>query len=312
MENHDLLIRLVRNTVSKFEVLYEINKRHINISNNEEFVLLKLSLQIDLAKDLLSNANGGTTEAEEQKQRYEDILRNSEGQFKEIESKKLDKSYHCQVSGCMFKHKWYREVLRHLKQYHSGLNQFRCNFQSVCPRVFATIEQLETHYKSAHTKESQNTTENQPRLLAKTAEIKCQCSFVSCRGKEYDNLAALTNHINVVHKKDSRSCIFLGCKRQFKPNAESRYHFREHFKKGNSDLKEQNLLKFGGVSESSLPCLNNIGDSDVTDKDQEEDGSNDLETDGNDSEEQEDLFEQALEQALFSYAQFLNEIGNVD
>ena len=54
MENNDLLIRLVRNTVSKFEVLCEINKRNIEISQNEDFILLKLLLQIDLAKELLS------------------------------------------------------------------------------------------------------------------------------------------------------------------------------------------------------------------------------------------------------------------
>ena len=77
MENNDLLIRLVRNTVSKFEVLCEINKRNIEISKNEDFILLKLLLQIDLAKELLS------TEDEEQKRRYEDILRNSEGHLKQ-------------------------------------------------------------------------------------------------------------------------------------------------------------------------------------------------------------------------------------
>ena len=54
MENNDLFIRLVRNTVSKFEVLCEINKRNIEISQNEDFILLKLLLQIDLAKELLS------------------------------------------------------------------------------------------------------------------------------------------------------------------------------------------------------------------------------------------------------------------
>ena len=138
MENNDLLIRLVRNAVSKFEVICEINKRNIEISKNEDFILLKLLLQIDLAKELLS------TEDEEQKRRYEDILRNSEGHLKRIESKKRDTSYHCQVSGCTFKHNWYREVLRHLKQNHFGLNQIRCNFKRLCPRVFANIEKLET------------------------------------------------------------------------------------------------------------------------------------------------------------------------
>ena len=149
MENNDLLIRLVRNAVSKFEVICEINKRNIEISKNEDFILLKLSLQIDLAKELLSNSTD--TEDEEHKRRYEDILKNSQGQLKEIESKKRDTSYHCQVSGCTFRHNWYGEVLRHLKQNHFGLNQIRCNFKRLCPRVFANIEQLETHYKSAHT-----------------------------------------------------------------------------------------------------------------------------------------------------------------
>ena len=108
MENNDLLIRLVRNAVSKFEVICEINKRNIEISKNEDFILLKLSLQIDLAKELLSNSTD--TEDEEHKRRYEDILKNSEGQLKEIESKKRDTSYHCQVSGCTFRHNWYRMI----------------------------------------------------------------------------------------------------------------------------------------------------------------------------------------------------------
>ena len=305
---NDLLTRLVHNTVSKFEVVFEINKRKINYSQNEDFVLLKLYLQIDVAKELLAN-NGGT---EEQKFRYEEILRNSEGHLKEIESKKSDRSYSCQVSGCPFKNNTYREFLRHLRKYHSGLNQLRCNFQKVCPRIFANIEQLENHYKSAHTRESRNFIENSPRLLARTAEIRCQCSFAGCRGKEFHNIAGLTNHINVVHKKDRRLCIFAGCKRNFKPNVDSRHHFRDHCNKGNSDLKEKNLLKVGGVDESSLTHQNNAGDLDVFEEVEEvEEAQNDLENDGYDSEE-EDSFEQALEHALFSYAQFLNEIGNVD
>ena len=75
MESKELLVRLVRNTVSKFEVLCEINKRKMKISQNEDFVLLKLSLQIDLAKELLSNTNSGTGDKEEKQSRKKEQKR---------------------------------------------------------------------------------------------------------------------------------------------------------------------------------------------------------------------------------------------
>ena len=80
---------------------------------DQDFALLKLSLQVDLAKELLNKE--GTVE---QQTRYNEILNSSLGQLRVMEAKRLDETYDCQVVGCKFKHKWFREILRHLQQFH--------------------------------------------------------------------------------------------------------------------------------------------------------------------------------------------------
>ena len=124
------------------------------------------------------------------------------------------------------------------------------NYRHVCLQRFRCVEDLIIHIKDKHSGDCQDTDINhvkaQNQIVLDTA---CKCNMVSCgvNSRQFSNLKELVKHMNTVHLKDARACIFKNCSTSFRPNTSSRYHFdRHHLNKGEHDLKYEHLLE--GVS----------------------------------------------------------------
>ena len=311
MDDESLVLKLIRNEVSKFELIYEIERRGLDLSHDEEFRILKLYLQIHVIEEILKKEDIDCNKRD----RFNEVLTTSKGQLLEEERLRCETKYECQIVGCKQQETKYRNILRHLRRCHSGIDRIKCNFKKVCPRMFSSVAQLESHFNSDHTIQSQRA-ENHPSFLARSAEVHCKCSFVNCRNREFRRISELTGHLNVFHKSDYRSCVFKNCDRRIKPDVDSRYHFKTHYNKGETELKDQNLVQSRDqtfqieMDTGEVPYLPQTDTEEVNLDHSFEDVGVLGENDHSHSHE-EVSFDALLKDMMFSYANFLNELAHV-
>ena len=146
------------------------------------------------------------------------------------------KGYSCCLVGCRFHAQRHREYVTHIKTTHYRASNVKCNFKHTCPRSFSSIENLILHIKDEHCKTSAPSI-NIPAVIA----VVCKCNLVICGSRHFTNLKDLLTHMNTVHHKDARSCVFKNCEQKFGAFSTSRHHFRiKHSNRG--ELKTVHLL----------------------------------------------------------------------
>ena len=129
MDDESLILKLIRNEVSKFELIYEIERRGLDLSHDEEFRILKLYLQIHVIEEILKKEDIDSNK--NKRDRFNEVLTTSKGQLLEEERLRCETKYECQIAGCKHKETKYRDILRHLSRCHSEVERIKCNFKDV-------------------------------------------------------------------------------------------------------------------------------------------------------------------------------------
>ena len=294
----NLLLKIRRNEIDQFEIIAESQKFGINISS-ESFSRQKYKLECCVLKEILKVKDGW------EREKYESLLENIK-KLLEVGASPKPKGYPCTFLGCLFTSCRHRDYVKHLERIHPSSETYRCFFQQKCLRNFTTISDLKEHFKTSHTKGSSHSAE--VATASQLVEHSCKCNMLSCGEQIFQSSKELASHINKVHKKEPRMCIFKDCENKFVANSESRFHFQKaHFKTDLVTLKDVHLL--GSIS--SIPTFGNrdevIGlDSSDMQSDENSEGSSD---DENDADTEEDDHDEE-KHYMMAYSDFLNRLIN--
>ena len=224
--------------------------------------------------------------------------------------KRKQTGYECSLSGCRFKAARHRAYVSHLKLTHPRVENVKCNYQTVCIRVFAKIEDLIRHVKDDH---SVVTTSVVNKDTVVPVDIPCKCVLHSCGSQHMCNSKELMTHYNTVHHSDNRECIFDDCDHKFPPGFNSRNHFRrKHISSNKMKLKAKHLVDPSAAGDSE-PTLN-FGDV----QDEEEQFQSEITFDdrydvfdiANLEEDDEGHDEETEEYFMEYYADYLNRLVN--
>ena len=230
-----LLVNIRRNEVDHFEALTESRKFGVNLSLAVDFSQQKYMLECAVLKEILKVKEGP------EKEKFQSMLDNS--------TKLLDlgvsrpKGYPCTFLGCMFVSSRYRAYLKHLKRIHPSAENYRCFFKQRCQRNFNSVDDLEEHVKVNHSQSRVSQHSDQSAGSSQLLQVSCKCNMLSCGEQIFNSTKNLALHINKVHRKENRICIFKNCERKFGAGSESRFHFQQkHFKAGFLTLKDVHLI----------------------------------------------------------------------
>ena len=227
----DILTKLLRDKLDKFELLQIVEKFAISLGNEESFskqkyILQKFALEQLLKDDTVYNSY------------YSRLLKETESHL----SVSTSPGYLCCLVGCLFSSPRHRTYLQHLKSVHLNNERLVCNFRKKCKREYQTIGHLLDHVRDCHSLLS-----SAPRPQVQE-DIACKCNLASCSGVKFRNVELLMTHLNVKHAQDERSCIFYGCSQRFSAGSISRNHFRLKHKKTNQmKLKPKHLVEPNAV-----------------------------------------------------------------
>ena len=262
----DIASDILNDVMDNFQVLqiaqtFSINLSKITSFSKKKSVLLKFVLE-QILKSELAN-----------KSYYQRLL---EETVRTIGLRR-ESMYVCSLAGCLYTAEKHRSYVQHLKSFHHTHDKFICNFMHMCNRQFASLKALMDHLQDCHAKVGN---EAEIQVVQNT---ECRCDLLSCHGIKFKSVFLLMTHVNTVHARDERSCIFDECNVRFGAGSNSRNHFRiKHKLPGLMNLKKKNIVSPTPTEESA---------------DEEDTGNRSLATDptepdNSDSVVQEELYEE--------------------
>ena len=221
--------------------------------------------------------------------------------------KKKRTGYECCYSGCRFQASRHRAYVRHVKLTHPRVENVKCNYQSVCIRVFANIRDLISHVKEDHSSVASIVANKSATV---PVDIPCKCVLHSCGSQHMRNAKELMTHVNTVHHGDNRECVFENCDQKFRSFSNSRNHFRlKHISNSKTKLKAKHLVDPSAGNPE--PTLNFGGAADDEDEFQDEnslDDRYDVFDIGTLEEEDEGHNDETEEYFMEYYADYLNRL----
>ena len=302
-----LLARLLRNTLDKVSVIYNLEKMKVKFDDEASFVVLKYTLQlhvvINLSREVLDNSDNG----------YYATLKKETEDLLEFHHQKLEKqNFTCCLVGCLFKCNRHRFYIRHLQHSHSRDSTFVCQFALKCTSTFSSLDLLLQHINNEHRISASPSIEAAPTPV----KIPCKCLMMSCLGTQFPNINKLMLHLRKKHAGEVVECIFENCKMRFSnPNSLKSHFSQKHLKLNLCNLKVLHKLGQDIISDQVFPNnFQTISDTDneleinVADSEINSPAGEDFEEeeDHNDSQIVDDLDEFFL----MAYCDFLNRLSN--
>ena len=287
----NLVLKLTRNQVDNIELL--AFSRNLNLDDvGDDFVTRKYLLLRAVIMEISKVCDDAVL-------KYQSLL--DEANYALKKKVKANSGFPCQVLGCCFKGSRHRDYINHLQKIHPSSEKYYCNYGRKCRRNFGSISDLEYHVSNSHLQHAISD--------ASLTKNTCKCTMLSCGEKLFDSYHNLASHLNTVHLKQTRDCIFDGCGKTFNDGEVSRNHFRlKHFKINDVKLKACHSVAPETVSNSVLIHEDNVVTLDLEqicdNQDYAEDDGSDSISVAGDNEECHNFF-------MMSYCDFLNRLINV-
>ena len=295
-QQKSLLSSLLRNTLDRVTIIYNLQKLKVDHDGDEPFVILKYKLQLQIIDNILK-------EVDIRQNVYFARLKKETEDYLEFHNQKVEKSFKCCLVGCLFKCKPHRDYIRHLKRAHTRESQLVCQFGLICKRTFSSVDLLLQHIDHVHFVPRSARTESTP------VDIPCKCPLLKCVGKHFPNIRSLMLHMRRDHLDEVIECIFEDCDKKFSNANALRSHFSlKHIKLNLCSLKT--AYKLDQFRIEVLPHQNLLVDE-VEDCDIEEELVS-AEQDYNEEDTSEDNSEKDLDDEFFmmAYCDFLNRMAN--
>ena len=225
---HQLLISLLSNRVDRVNLLHFLSKLKVDVDEGAPFIFLKYKLQLEVAQIL----SKGLSPQENNRIDYERIIKESTEYLLVFMGRdKIRRTYHCTLTGCLFKASKHRDYLRHVHKVHSQETRIVCQFNLECDQYFSSLKLLDDHIDIIH-----NSREAVDKLKSKdtvTVSQPCKCIMRKCAGVEFSDVTQLIIHLRRDHKRDVIQCIFENCSKSFNNANSLGHHFNRQHKKLN-------------------------------------------------------------------------------
>ena len=303
-----LCLKIVRNEIDHFELVAAAENMKVDINQELQFSYQKNQLKYAVLREILKSSSI----SEDEKETFKVMLETT-SKVLHVKTNELIAGYSCTFVGCLFRGRRHRDYIKHLEEIHPTSSTFQCGYNKECRRNFEDLSDLKKHTRSDHDKKSiSEVNVRKANASGSGFQVPVRCNMLSCGGEILPSIQALTSHINTRHRLENRDCVFFHCETRFKPNVNSRNHFRlKHYKPNKTKLKTVHV-----IDKSPINVPLNVLDDNFPDSNEDlyelEERDNDEEEDSVDEDENLDIIcdenSETDDHYLMAYADFINRL----
>ena len=133
------LTLIIRNEISKFNLVNLAKKLNVSLNYEESFLFQKKTVEHEILQHIL---------LQDQSEQFSDRLADTRNWL----GKKSDIGYSCTFTGCFWNGSMHRQYLEHVRRVHFLNKNILCNFGKKCPEQFDTVQALTKHTEDHHKK----------------------------------------------------------------------------------------------------------------------------------------------------------------
>ena len=121
------LTLIIRNEISKFNLVNLAKKLNVSLNYEESFLFQKKTVEHEILQHIL---------LQDQSEQFSDRLADTRNWL----GKKSDIGYSCTFTGCFWNGSMHRQYLEHVRRVHFLNKNILCNFGKKCPEQFDTVQ----------------------------------------------------------------------------------------------------------------------------------------------------------------------------